>query len=49
MKANDLMIDDWVNSYFGIFQIKEIFEDCVRDDRGNNYEFDCIWTINKIW
>lgn len=45
MKETDLMIGDWVNSDFGIFQIKEIFDDCVRDDRGNDYEFDCISPI----
>lgn len=45
MKATDLMIGDWVNSHFGIFQIKDIFEDCVRDNRGNDYEFDCIYPI----
>lgn len=45
MKATDLMIGDWVNSDFGIFQIKEIFDDCVRDIRGNDYEFDCIKPI----
>ena len=46
MKATELMIDDWVNSDFGIFQIKEIFGDAVRDDRGNDYEFDCIHPIS---
>ena len=46
MKATELMIGDWVNSYFGILQIKEIFDDCVRDDRGNDYEFDCISPIS---
>ena len=40
------MIGDWVNSDFGIFQIKEIFDDAVRDNRGNDYEFDCIHTIS---
>ena len=45
MKATDLMINDWVNSDFGIFQIKEIFEDAVRDNRDNDYEFDCISPI----
>ena len=45
MKTTELMIGDWVNSDFGIFQIKEIFDDCVRDDRGNDYEFDCISPI----
>ena len=45
MKATELMICDWVNSDFGIFQIKEIFEDAVRDSRGNDYEFDCIHPI----
>ena len=45
MKSNELMIRDWVNSDFGILQIKEIFDDCVRDDRGNDYEFDCIHPI----
>ena len=45
MKATDLMINDWVNSDFGIFQIKEIFDDAVRDNRGNDYEFDCIHPI----
>ena len=45
MKATELMIGDWVNSDFGIFQIKEIFEDAVRDSRGNDYEFDCIHPI----
>lgn len=45
MKATELMIGDWVNSDFGISQIKEIFEDAVRDDRGNDYEFDCIYPI----
>lgn len=39
------MIGDWVNSDFGIFQIKEIFDDAVRDSRGNDYEFDCIHPI----
>lgn len=39
------MVGDWVNSDFGIFQIREIFDDCVRDDRGNDYEFDCIHPI----
>ena len=46
MKATELMIGDWVNSDFGIFQIKEIFEDAVRDNRGNDYEFDCIHPIS---
>ena len=46
MKATELMIGDWVNSDFGIFQIKEIFDDAVRDNRGNDYEFDCISTIS---
>ena len=45
MKATELMIGDWVNSDFGIFQINEIFDDCVRDSRGNDYEFDCIHPI----
>lgn len=45
MKATDLMVGDWVNSDFGIFQINDIFEDAVRDDRGNDYEFDCIKPI----
>ena len=45
MKATELMVNDWVNSDFGIFQIKEIFDDAVRDDRGNDYEFDCIHPI----
>lgn len=45
MKATDLMINDWVKSDFGIFQIKEIFDDCVRDNKGNDYEFDCIYHI----
>ena len=45
MKATELMVGDWVNSDFGIFQIKEIFEDAVRDNRGNDYEFDCISPI----
>lgn len=45
MKATDLMINDWVKSDFGIFQIKEIFDDCVRDNKGNDYEFDCIYPI----
>ena len=45
MKATELMIGDWVNSDFGIFQIKDIFEDAVRDNRGNDYEFDCIHPI----
>ena len=45
MKATELMIGDWVNSDFGIFQIKEIFDDAVRDNRGNDYEFDCIHPI----
>ena len=45
MKATELMIGDWVNSDFGIFQINEIFDDAVRDDRGNDYEFDCIHPI----
>ena len=45
MKATELMISDWVNSDFGIFQIREIFDDCFRDDRGNDYEFDCIHPI----
>ena len=46
MKATELMIGDWVNSDFGIFQIKEIFDDAVRDNRGNDYEFDCIQPIS---
>lgn len=46
MKATDLIVGDWVNSDFGIFQIKEIFEDAVRDDKGNDYEFDCIYHIS---
>ena len=46
MKATELMIGDWVNSDFGIFQIKEIFDDAVRDNRGNDYEFDCIYPIS---
>lgn len=45
MKATELMIGDWVNSDFGIIQIKEIFEDAVRDSRGNDYEFDCVYPI----
>ena len=45
MKATELMIGDWVNSDFGIFQITEIFDDAVRDDHGNDYEFDCIKPI----
>lgn len=45
MRATELMIGDWVNSDFSIFQIKEIFEDAVRDNRGNDYEFDCIHPI----
>lgn len=45
MKATELMIGDWVNSDFGIFQVTEIFDDCVRDNRGNDYEFDCIHHI----
>ena len=45
MKATELMIGDWVNSDFGIFQIKEIFEDAARDNGGNDYEFDCIHPI----
>ena len=45
MKATELRIGDWVNSDFGIFQIKEIFDDAVRDSRGNDYEFDCISPI----
>ena len=45
MKATELMIGDWVNSDFGIFKINEIFDDAVRDNRGNDYEFDCIHTI----
>ena len=45
MKATELMIGDWVNSDFGIFQIKEIFDDAVRDNRGNDYKFDCIHPI----
>ena len=45
MKATELMIGDWVNSDFGIFQINEIFEDAVRDNGGNDYEFDCISPI----
>ena len=46
MKATELMVGDWVNSDFGIFQIKEIFDDAVRDNRGNDYEFDCISPIS---
>lgn len=46
MKATELMIGDLVNSDFGIIQIKEIFDDCVRDSRGNDYEFDCIKPIS---
>ena len=46
MKATELMINDWVNSDFGILQIKEIFEEAVRDSRGNDYEFDCIYPIS---
>ena len=46
MKATELMIEDWVNSDFGIFQIKEIFDDAVRDRGGNDYEFDCIHPIS---
>ena len=45
MKATELMVNDWVNSDFGIFQIKEIFDDAVRDSGGNDYEFDCISPI----
>ena len=45
MKATELMIGDWVNSDFGIFQINEIFDDAVRDNGGNDYEFDCIHPI----
>ena len=45
MKATELMVGDWVNSDFGIFQIKEIFDDAVRDSRGNDYEFDCIYPV----
>ena len=45
MKATELMIGDWVNSDFGILQITDIFDDCVRDNRGNDYEFDCISPI----
>ena len=45
MKA-ELMIGDWVNSGFGIFKIKEIFEDAVRDSGDNDYEFDCIYPIS---
>ena len=45
MKATELMIGDWVNSDFGIFQVNEIFEDAVRDNGGNDYEFDCIYPI----
>ena len=45
MKATELMVNDWVNSDFGIFQINEIFDDAVRDSRGNDYEFDCIHPI----
>lgn len=45
MKATELMIGDWVNSDFGIFKIKEIFDDAVRDSRGNDYEFDCIYPV----
>ena len=45
MKSNELMIGDCVNSDFGIFQINEIFEDAVRDNGGNDYEFDCISPI----
>ena len=45
MKANELMVGDWLNSDFGIFQIREIFDDAVRDNRGNDYEFDCIHPI----
>ena len=45
MKPTELMVNDWVNSDFGIFQIKEIFDDAVRDSRGNDYEFDCIHPI----
>ena len=45
MKSTELMINDWVNSDFGIFQIKEIFYDAVRDSGGNDYEFDCIHPI----
>ena len=46
MKTNELMIGDWVNSDFGILQIKEIFDDAVRDSGGNDYEFDCICPIS---
>lgn len=46
MKATELMIGDWVNSDFGIFQTKEIFDDAVRDNRGNDYEFDCVKPIS---
>ena len=46
MKATELIVGDWVNSDFGIFQIKEIFDDAVRDSRGNDYEFDCIKPIS---
>ena len=45
MKATELMIGDWVNSDFGILQITEIFDDAVRDNGGNDYEFDCIHPI----
>ena len=45
MKATELMVNDWINSDFDIFQIKEIFEDAVRDNGGNDYEFDCISPI----
>ena len=45
MKTTELMVGDWVNSDFDIFQIKEIFEDAVRDKGGNDYEFDCIYPI----
>ena len=45
MKATELMVGDWVNSDFGIFQINEIFDDAVRDSGGNDYEFDCISPI----
>ena len=45
MKATELMVGDFINSDFGIFQINEIFDDAVRDNRGNDYEFDCIYPI----
>ena len=45
MKATELMVGDLVNSDFGILQIKEIFDDAVRDSGGNDYEFDCISPI----